>query len=128
MEQAYARALWKMVEGGMSAIDAVENLRAVLVKQGRLALLPRIARAFERIAAREQARRAITLSVVHEKNSREAMHEARGTLKELGIAERDVSVKVDDTLIGGWRLEGRGHLQDSSHKQQLLALYNQSIQ
>ena len=39
-----------------------------------------------------------------------------------------MKVRVDDSLIGGWRLEGRERLIDASYKELLLSIYNRATQ
>ncbi len=132
MEKHYAQALWKMVEGGMTPHKAVSALKELLVREGRSALMPRIARAFQRIAAQEGNTSTMVLTVAREKDEREAHKEALEMLKKLGVGDlpagkAGLETQVDDSLIGGWRLEGRSILVDQSYKSQLLALYNRVV-
>lgn len=124
METAYAQALWKMVEGGMTPAKAVHALRDTLKVHGREALLPRIARAFMRIAEREANRTDVVLTVAREKDERKAHKDIKELLSQVGVGTQALKTQVDDTLIGGWRLEGRETLVDASYKNQLLELYN----
>jgi len=126
METAYAQALWKMVEGGMTPVKAVHALRETLKAHGREALLSRIGSAFARIAERESKRNDIVLTVAREKDERHAHKEVKSMLAEMGIEAKDLKTQVDDTLIGGWRLEGREQLVDASYKNQLLELFNRA--
>ena len=119
MENAYAQALWNIIEGGKKPTEAVHALQAQLKSSGRLALAPRIARAFERIAARHNAKNAVTLTVA----SKEHEHRARKEVVASGIDVADATVQVDQGLIGGWRLEARETLVDASYKKHLLAIY-----
>lgn len=127
MEHAYAEALWKLVAGGMSPSKAVKGVRESLEREGRGALMPRIGKAFARIAEREGARTRVTLTVAREKDERAARSAAKEMLASLEVASKDVDVRVDDSLIGGWRLEGRETLLDKSYKTQLLDLFNKSV-
>ncbi|MDO8514850.1 MAG: F0F1 ATP synthase subunit delta [bacterium] len=126
METAYAMALWKMVAEGMDAKKAVHALIDVLAKNGRSSLTPRIARAFLRIAQRQLRKDAATLTVARDKDERYAKAAVKDVLEELGIVSKDLKTQVDDTLIGGWRLEAKGTLVDASYKKQLIELYNRS--
>jgi len=123
METSYAQALWKMIEAGTAPKRAISKLRENLAVRGRLALLPRIARAFARHAAREHAKNTLTLSV-GKSGAIRAKREAKTLLSGMHIAEDDVETVVDETLIGGWRLEGREYLYDASYKKFLLGMYN----
>ena len=126
METAYAQALWKMVEGGMTPAKAVHALRDTLKAHGREALLPRIARAFARIAEREAKKTDVVLTVAREKDERRAHKEIKESLSRIGVEAKGLKTQVDDTLIGGWRLEGREHLVDASYKKQLLELFSRA--
>ncbi len=123
MEQAYAQALFKMVEGGMEPKKAVAAIRERLIAEGREELLPRIARAFSRIAQREMQRNGLVLTLAREKDARAAHKEAKKFLDGMGASAKDLTTRIDETQIGGWRLEGREHLIDASYKKHLLSLY-----
>src|SRR3989338_7510182 len=141
MESAYAQALWKMVEGGMTAAKAVRALEVSLNVHGREALLPRIGSAFARIAQRETKRSHIVLTVAREKDIHRARLSAKKYLDGMVAKSarggsqpkadgpraqavgRDLKTQIDDTLIGGWRLEGREKLKDVSYKKALLDFY-----
>lgn len=126
MENNYAQALYRMLAGGMKPKEAVKKLHDMLERQGRTALLPKIGRAFGRIAMREGKKGAVTLTIAREKDERGALSEAKDILNEMDIAAKDVEVRVDENLIGGWRLEGREHLVDASFKKHLLSIYNRA--
>ncbi|MEK7156493.1 MAG: F0F1 ATP synthase subunit delta [Patescibacteria group bacterium] len=124
METAYAQALWKMVEEGMTPAKAVRALEVTLKVHGREALLPRIASAFVRLAERETKRSDVVLTVAREKDERRAHKEIKEMLTRMKVESKDLKTQIDDTLIGGWRLEGKETLVDASYKNQLLELYN----
>ncbi len=125
--EAYAQALWQTIQRGTAPKKAVASLHTVLVKHGRTALLPRIARVFARIAEREARRTDITLSVAREKDARTAKQSVKRLVSELGVQAADVQTAVDEHLIGGWRLEGRGTLVDASYQRHLLSLYENVV-
>ncbi len=124
MEKAYAEALWGMVKSGKDPQKSVEGLRDALMERGRLALMPRIARAFGEIAERAAKQDTVTLTVAKENDVHKALKEAHAYLEKMGVEKDDVKTRVDETLIGGWRLDGRERLVDASYKNELLALYN----
>ena len=124
MEETYAQALWQMIEAGMQPKKAVHALVESVQAHGRDALLPRIARAFGRIAERQMRKNALIISVAHEKDANKAKRQAKEMLEEAGVDPKDIEVRIDDTLIGGWHLEGRGTLIDNSFKKSLLDMYN----
>jgi F0F1-type ATP synthase delta subunit len=117
MEKLYAQALWKVIENGKSPKEAIESLARLLKKQARLALLPKIGKAFQRLADAHKANRP-RIFVAHERDAKHA-------LKASGRAEADVC--VDETLIGGWRLEAENEVIDRSFKKHLLDIYSTAI-
>ncbi len=116
MENAYAQALWKAVESGKDPKSAVSTVVKMLEAQGRSDLLPRIVRALKRLEAKEKNSRT-KLYVAREQDAAHARHES---------GAKDAEVLVDKTLIGGWRLEGKGTLVDNSFKNRLLDIYNKA--
>jgi len=119
MENAYAQALWNIIKGGMEPTKAVHVLHEQLQKSGRVSLAPRIARAFERIAARDRTHSAVVLTVAEAVHGHHGQKEAEA----LGIDVTNAIINVDSTLIGGWRLDARETLVDASYKKHLLAIY-----
>lgn len=128
MEQQYAQALWQMVEGGITPHKAVASLKEVLERHGRLALLTRIGRAFARLAEKEGNKNTMVLTIAREKDERHARGRVKETLAEIGADDQPalagLKTQVDDSIIGGWRLEGRGMLVDNSYKSTLLQIYH----
>ncbi|HTR18796.1 MAG TPA: F0F1 ATP synthase subunit delta [Candidatus Paceibacterota bacterium] len=127
MEKSYAQALWQLVEEGMEPKKALHALVESLKVRGREALLPRIARAFERLATREMKKNAIIVSVAREKDTHKAKREVKAILEEIGADSKNLDVQLDESLIGGWRLEGKGVLVDKSFKKSLLDMYNLAV-
>lgn len=127
MENAYAQALWKMVQGGMTPQKAVAAIKETLAAHGRTALMPRVARAFARIAEREARKSTMVLTVARESDEKSSKKSAGEVLHQLGIESEGLKTQVDDTLIGGWRLEGRGLLVDQSYKERLLSMYTRVV-
>ncbi len=124
MEQAYAQALWKMIEAGRPPQSAVKSVHGALEARGRLGLLPRISRAFSRIANRAIARDNVVIYVAREKDAKHVLKEAAPIFAETGIEAKNVEIRIDENCIGGWRLEGKEALYDNSYKKHLLSVYN----
>ncbi len=114
MEIAYAQALWKSVQNGKTPKEAVAALMEILKRQGRIELMPRIQRAFTRLVDQNRSTRS-RVFVAHEKDAKEAFAAS-------GVDEADVC--IDETLIGGWRLESADTLVDNSFKKHLLSIYS----
>ncbi len=117
MEKAYAQALLKSVQAGKDPKEAVAALATLLKSQGRMEIMPRVIQAISRAAEGERSNRS-RVYVASEKDGRAAFTES-------GVAEADVI--VDESLIGGWRLEDGETLIDASFKKMLLDMYNRAV-
>ena len=126
MEKAYAQALWRIIEAGTAPKKAVKTMCEALAARGRLGLLPKIARAFNLLAVRADAKNVMVLKVARPSDTKRALKEAAALLKEAGVRAGDVKTGVEENLIGGWRLEGREILHDASYKAQLLYIYERA--
>lgn len=124
MEEVYARVLKELLDSGKNPKQAVSLVQKALGSKGASGLLPRVGRAFARLMAREERKKGIILSVADKKDEARARKEAAEFIPK----EAEVQVRIDDTLIGGWRLNGGGHLVDASFKKQLLSMYNHATQ
>lgn len=124
MPHQYAHALWRSVERGMAPKKAVEALRTILQDSGKTALLPRIARELSRLAQERERKQTIVLSIAKDSDERTALAEVSELLEAVGADKSDIETRVDESLIGGWRFEGREMLVDASYKKQLLSMYN----
>lgn len=120
MEQVYARAIQELLKAGKSPKQAVSLVHGVLQTRGRAGLLPRVGHAFARLMAREERKNGIVLTIARAQDEKEARKGAGAFIPK----EADITVRIDEGLIGGWRLEGGGQLVDASFKQQLLSMYN----
>ena len=129
MEQVYAQALWEMIKKGTEPKKAVHALHETLVARGREVLFPRIAKAFERIAARESNRSDITLHIASAKDEHHAKAAAKKVMAHMKLEEKEITnVRIDESLIGGWRIESGEQLIDASYKKHLLSIYNAATQ
>ena len=114
MEKAYAQALWEMIQKGEKPKEAVVKIHKALAERGRLALMPAVGRAFERLAQREAQKNRSVLVVARKSDETKAR-------KESGAKEAELS--VDENIIGGWLLYDKGQVRDESWKSALLSIY-----
>ena len=117
MPEKYAQALMHVIKNGENAEEAARSLKDVLTRRKQLSMAPRIARALSR-EAEKAARAPQELLLVAREEDTEAAR------KESGVAG---AVRVDETLIGGWRAVSKDTLVDASHKSQLQALYRRLV-
>lgn len=87
-----------MVGDGFS--DTGKNFVKLLVENGRLELAPEIERQFARERAATEGRRSVTVTSAYELSDSEQNSLAEKIAKRLG-AEVDMTVEVDQSLIGG---------------------------
>ena len=123
MEHAYASAILSLIRKGAAPEAAVAAVREALLRRGRLKLFPKIAGAFLRLAAKEEASRAATLTIAKEEDREAALAEARRHVPE-GSA---ITVRIDPSAIGGWRLVAGGTLVDATFKKHLLSIYDRTV-
>lgn len=128
MEEAYAQALWVLIERGAKPHEAVVALKKQLHARGRSSLLPKIAKAFQRLADKSAKKQRFTLTVARPKDAQKAVKDVEKVLAEMKVTDAELCEVVDDSLIGGWRLEGCGVLVDNSWKKSLLSIYNRVTQ
>lgn len=115
MEQAYAQALWELLQRGEKPKEAVTKIQKALSVRGRASLMPAVGRAFERLAQRETLKTRSVLVIARKGDE----HKAR---KESGA--KDAELHIDETIIGGWKLFDKGQLRDESWKSALMSIYN----
>lgn len=113
----YAQALVRLIAGGDTPHKAVQKTHELLKVQKREHMLPQIARSFARIMQVKHLKSREVLAVARAKDESHAR-------KESGA--KDAELVLDETLIGGWRLEAKGLLQDASWKHHLLNIYKAS--
>lgn len=119
MEQAYAQALWELIQKGEKPKEAVHKIHKALEERGRASLMPAVGRAFERLAQREAQKNRSVLVVARKSDEAKARRES---------GAHDAELSVDETLIGGWQLFDKGQLIDESWKSALLSMYNRATQ
>lgn len=115
--EVYAHALMRLIEKDQKPADAVKKMHQLLEREGRTALMPAIGRAFERLASRAANRERNLLTIARKNDEAKAR-------KESGAKEADIV--IDESMIGGWRLEANEMLQDASWKNHLLTIYQNS--
>ena len=111
----YAKALKEVLSEGFNVDKAIANFIAMLKRRGALRLLPKIALEFESIEKRTEAYKP-TLSVARDSDFAKAVNDA-------GVDKSSVAKNVDETLIGGYKIEQNGTLVDTSYKRALLDIY-----
>ncbi len=112
---SYARAILELNKKGDKADSIIEGLLKSLRERGSLLLLPQILSAYKRLTYRGDSNKAV-MTVARESDKEEC-------LKSLNIDANNLDFKIDERLIGGYRLEQDGKLLDNSFKAKLLQVY-----
>jgi len=112
--EIYAKAMFTLKQAGTSAEDIVSGAVKSLKGRGALALLPRVLSSFERLVERASTQGA-RLTVAKQSDADAAVTASK--------ADSDVKILVDERLIGGYRYEDGGKLEDNSFKTALLQVY-----
>lgn len=86
--------------GGDALSDTGKNFVRVLAENGRLAYLPEILRIFEEERAESEGRSQVEVTSAFDLDEGQKKQIASAMSKRLGT-KIDLSVKVDDSLIGG---------------------------
>jgi len=129
MDRTYAQAL---IEGSQGK-DARElsvfakTFVAYLKSKGHEKLLPKIFRRYEELLAREQKKNTISITLGHEKVLHGHKQDLQEELKKIFGKEVDIETRVDESLIGGYLVEGKGIRIDRSFKSSLKNLYQKMI-
>ena len=64
---------------------------------------------------------------IQKKDEKLGLKAIKDILKEMSVKADEVALNVDESLVGGWRLEVPGRPVAASWKKDLLSIYNRSI-
>lgn len=122
MSRDYAIASAELIASGLPVNDVLARLQVLLKRRGHSKLYPAILTALLReveVGANESGAR---LSVARASDAQSPL--VSKLKKELSVgASDDVTVTVDETLIGGAKLRAHHQEIDASYKRSLLSLY-----
>lgn len=127
LENTYAAGLIRAIERGTDVRTATERLAALLKKRGMLSLMPRVIHAVRTMGAQQATHSVITLTVARQSDVQAAQKAASHVIHDLGLESDDIHVVVDDAIVGGWILAGRGVRVDHSHKRHLVDMYQTTV-
>ncbi len=121
----YANALVSATRG-KSATEAgqlIEHFVSFVHRRGHEKLLPRIADAYERLVAREEARETALIWVAHADEYERHRAEVAADLELLGASAERVRVVADPHAIGGYEVRAHGSSVDRTYKRRLISLF-----
>lgn len=112
----YSYALKNSLKQNENSKEVVINFLAVLEKRGSLKLIPRILKSLEKVLEKQFKNKT---KLVLAKNN-------QAKPNNINLAE-NVLTEIDNSLIGGYKIEGDGYLIDESYKTKLLKIYRNSL-
>lgn len=118
----YAHALHNSLKGVTKDSEVnnyVDALISTLKKSGKLKALPSILREFERIQLKKNSHKP-KLTIANESHKAGALKELEG---KIAGSSSDITITIDQNIVGGWRYENNDTLLDTSYKAALIELY-----
>lgn len=124
----YSLALALALAGktGQELEDTLVRFFSLIKEKGHLALLPHILRELDRYASLLSARESVTITTPAPA-SPEQVANIKKEFREYGIGEAELVQNLDTFLIGGFTLRTKDMRIDASYRNQLLRLYQQSL-
>jgi len=126
MKQQYITAVLEMLKSGKESGEVLSGLKETLKKRGHLALEASILNGVLRVIEAKNLS-SVTVTVANEASFEAQSTVIKVALKELG-AEAASSVKIDETIIGGFIAETKNIRHDASYKTKLVNLYRSLTQ
>ncbi len=115
--EIYARAIYELANEGKDAGAVVEGVKKSLIKRGALKLLPQILNMYKHLVLKNANNRAV-LIVASEMDKK--------LIEKHSFYEKDMQVRIDPNIVGGYRIEKQGKLTDASFKSKLLQIYERA--
>jgi len=116
---AYATAFLKSLDknNGQSRTELFEKLAQRAHRHGHSKLLPAISRAILR------GESTFTPTITYATEKDRTIHQENCREKASSLTNGEVIEKIDTTLVGGWRIESKSRLVDTSYRLALINLY-----
>jgi len=122
LAESYAKAMYEVIEGGVSTPKAFERLDAVLVRRGHQKLKGPIVRTLSRYAKQKAVSDAPVVTVAIESSVKQFAKEIANAQKSFD-ATGEPTVFTDERQVGGFTFQYKGKYLDRSYKGKLVKLY-----
>ena len=119
----YAKVIASLAKEGVGA-DGAHKVVAYMKNRGHLSYLPQALRMAETDTARASL---VTVTVAKAEDATRYAEQIAAALKELGVGDSAYSIVVDDKIVGGSLVTGRGRVIDNSHRTRLVSIYQSVI-
>ena len=117
----YAQAGYEALEGGMPIAKVLSRLEEVLTSRGHASLYKESLGGLLARVEKKESENVAHVTVAHKGAEKNFATEIKSFLKEGGIEHS--SIHVDETIVGGYIIEGKGKREDASYKKSLLEIY-----
>lgn len=124
--EGYSIAVYTAIKNGVKPAEALKRLTDILARQGHSALYPRILKTLERSLEKEEGKDTMTVRIAREKDAKTYKSEIAAFREAQGLSGEE-EVIVDETIVGGYVLEGKGARTDASYKTSLISIYKSLI-
>ena len=122
LAKQYAFALYALSRKSSTERDLLQSLKRVLELKGHTKLYNSIIRELGRIFERRETYGA-TLTVANLDKTSSLSHEIEREAEKLNVNANALHVRVDERIIGGFRIEFAGKSVDATHRTALSTLY-----
>ncbi len=119
--EVYGEALYQVLSTDGVFESTIQNLKAILKKNGHRSLYGQILRDVERRFLEQQ--RMETASVIVSKKEDYQVHKKEITALLAEFAVTEMMLETDEQIVGGFIVRGKGKEYDRSYKKSLLSIY-----
>lgn len=128
-QDEYAQALIKALENTTreEAGEIVKRFIALVRRAGHIRLLPKIVAAYERLQKIREKRSGAIVSIAKEQDAQIYDRAIKEAVGELRVSSETITLRTDETLIGGYRVTTRDKMIDRSFKRSLSTIYHRAI-
>lgn len=123
--QDYSEAVLGLVKSGMTPEHALDGLRTLLDSRGHSRLLPKILKDLLMLASKESSQTQAIVTLARTQESEKFKIKIEENLRALNVTEH--TVRIDETLVGGFTIDAHEKRIDHSYKKRLLTLYRSLI-
>jgi F0F1-type ATP synthase delta subunit len=124
-ERIYSEALYGAISGGIKLDAALSRLKEVLKDRGHQALYAKILKQTEARLKKDMG--AHTLEVIFARQSDEKAYKDEIMKIREALGATHTTIRIDETIAGGYIARTRGKEIDASHKKSLLSIYRSLI-
>lgn len=122
----YAQALKEIIRDGKGNEETIGvSFVNLLKKKGHIKLLPQILKEFEKFSEKDIDTKQVVLTVARIADENRFKSDALQYIT--GFDEGHLKTKIDESLVGGFKIETKDIVVDASYKKKLLNLYREII-